>query len=356
MSFSKQALGISREISDRRGEAWALLNLGRVCHRLGDNPVALSHLERALRIYREVGYQRYEGLLLLNLSFVRYDRGEYSKAGHCLEQALDIFRETGSRQFEGWGLNHMGVLAASRGEYTEAKVYYEQAESIFREIGDLRSEGQGLVNLGLLSHHLGDDDVACQYGQRALEIARKVGDRPLQSDALTRLGHALAGLGRLSEAADAYRQAADIRQELNQPHIAMEPTAGLACISMAQRDPIQAMVYVQEILEHLETKTPASGIAPPSALHTQRDARDPKRSEKTGHALEGTDEPLRIYLSCYRVLRANRDPRARALLRTAYDLLQERAANIDDEQRRRSFLENVQPHREIVSEFNVSGG
>ena len=38
-------------------------------------------------------------------------------------------------------------------------------------------------------------------------------------------------------------------------------------------------------------------------------------------------------------------------MNAAYNLLQEQAARIDDEELRRSFLENVASHREIVSEL-----
>ena len=69
---------------------------------------------------------------------------------------------------------------------------------------------------------------------------------------------------------------------------------------------------------------------------------------KTRPTLDGTDEPLRVYLTCYLVLRANHDPRAREILDAAYRLLQERATHIDDEELRRSFLENVAAHREIA--------
>jgi hypothetical protein len=64
--------------------------------------------------------------------------------------------------------------------------------------------------------------------------------------------------------------------------------------------------------------------------------------------LDGTDEPLRVYLTCYRVLRANGDPRAREILDAGYRLLQERATHINDEKLRRSYLESVATHREIV--------
>jgi hypothetical protein len=66
---------------------------------------------------------------------------------------------------------------------------------------------------------------------------------------------------------------------------------------------------------------------------------------------DGTAEPFRVYLTCYRVLRAVGDLSASKTLGKAYHLLQEQATRISDEDLRRSFLENVAAHREIVEEW-----
>ena len=66
-------------------------------------------------------------------------------------------------------------------------------------------------------------------------------------------------------------------------------------------------------------------------------------------ALSGTLGPLRIYATCYRVLSANGDPRAGEILGAAYPLLRERAATIEGGDLRRSYLENVAAHRQIVA-------
>jgi hypothetical protein len=65
----------------------------------------------------------------------------------------------------------------------------------------------------------------------------------------------------------------------------------------------------------------------------------------------GADFPLAAYLACYDVLQAVDDPRAQEILNTAHGLLQDQAAKIEDAALRRSFLENVAAHREIVREF-----
>ena len=67
--------------------------------------------------------------------------------------------------------------------------------------------------------------------------------------------------------------------------------------------------------------------------------------------LEGTDDPFWVSQICYRVLIATGDSRAPEILETAHALLQERAARIDDETLRRSFMESMPAHREIVYAF-----
>jgi len=60
---------------------------------------------------------------------------------------------------------------------------------------------------------------------------------------------------------------------------------------------------------------------------------------------------FRPHLVCYRVLRVSEDPRADGILEQAYRMLQERAAQIEEAELRRSYLENVAVNREIVAEY-----
>jgi len=107
---------------------------------------------------------------------------------------------------------------------------------------------------------------------------------------------------------------------MGHPHEATEAQAGLARVCLAGGDPVRAMGHVEDILAYLESGT-----------------------------LEGTQQPLLVYLSCYRVLQAVDDPRVKKVLDEAYHLLQDIAAKITDEDLRYSFLQNVPAHREIAS-------
>jgi tetratricopeptide (TPR) repeat protein len=200
-----------------------------------------------------------------------------------------------------------------------ARRFYEEALQLKRKIGFQRGEGWGLACLGLLHHHQGENTKARQHCEHALRLFTELGDRIGQGFALNRLGHALLGLGRLEDAAAAYHEALALRRALGQPHQAVETLAGLARVSLARGELAQAQPQVEEIMDFIERNT-----------------------------LDGTYERFRIYLTCYQLLTKVRDGRATPVLEKACDLLRTQAARISSEPLRRSFLENVAVHGELV--------
>ena len=325
-AYLDQALIVTHDISARRNEATLLNSLGSLFSRRCDYATAGRYHEQALNVFREIGDREGEGVALVTLSIDAYCQGDIGRARSCAEQARRICRETGTKRFEGWALSTLGRLSAHQGDYAEASACLEEALRISREIGDQFLESLVLHISSLLAHHCGDDQKARELSQQALLIAQKLDNNAHKGNALTTLGHALVGLGHLDEAADVYREAVTLRRELEQRNMAMEPLAGLARVSLLRGNPVQARTWVEDILEHLETRS-----------------------------LDGAEDPFSVYLTCCRVLEANGDPRAREFLGTAYHLLQERAARVGDEDLRHSFMETVTAHREIVQAWEGVG-
>ena len=71
--------------------------------------------------------------------------------------------------------------------------------------------------------------------------------------------------------------------------------------------------------------------------------------------LEGTNDPLWIYLTCYKVLKAIQDQRADNVLKRAQSLLREQASKIEDPDLNYSFLNNVETNRDIRAETSLGG-
>ncbi len=316
-------------------EAAGFLQWGRTLWRWGDYGAARTQLQQALALARAASIPKVEADSLHSLGVVAFNEADYREARSLFEQALRSYQEVGSRRAEGMALGNIGLLFNRLGDYSGATTYYQEALCAFQEIGDRQCEGLTHSNLGLLAHRQGDDTAAEEFSQQALDIAQEIGDRFLEGYALTHLGDALAGLGHLDEAADAYRKAVNLRRDLHEDNRAMESLAGLARVSLARGDLTQAQAQVEEVLAHLEAHRTPTGLA---------------------QALEGMDEPFQVLLTCYRVLCAGQDPRAQQLLNIAYGVLREQASRMGDGRLRRSFLENVPAHREIVAEVEKLTG
>jgi tetratricopeptide (TPR) repeat protein len=130
------------------------------------------------------------------------------------------------------------------------------------------------------------------------------------------LGDALLGFERFEEGKEAYEQALAILRELKELSPTMTVLAGLARACLAQGDIVEASRWVEEILNGIDTIS-----------------------------IEGWDEPISIYLTCYRVLKAAGDSRAEVILERSYRLMNEWAQKISDPALKDSFLKRVPAHR-----------
>ncbi|HEY5323207.1 MAG TPA: hypothetical protein VIK58_10305, partial [Caldimonas sp.] len=107
----------------------------------------------------------------------------------------------------------------------------------------------------------------------------------------------------------------------NDEALRFDAAAGIAGEALARGDAAAAMRALEEVLAHLAA----------------------------GGMLDGTESRQRIRLTCYEVLSAVGDPRAEALLDTAYAMLQKQAGALADAALRENFLHNVPEHRGIAA-------
>jgi predicted ATPase/DNA-binding SARP family transcriptional activator/Flp pilus assembly protein TadD len=325
--YSEQALHIARELGNQAIEADALIDLGNIAVDRGYCVEARERYEQALPIFRRIGDRRSESIVLVNLGLTLIFLGEYAEAQAVLDEVVPLARSIGDRRIEGIGLLNLSHLFRHLGNGEKVRHYLDEALAIQTAIANRRSTALVLAYLGLFAYHQGRHEAALSYSEQSVKIAQEHGDRHVQAYALNHLGHALLAVGRDEEATSAYEEALALRRALGQPALAMEVLAGMIRVAQARDDAAHARTLVEEILAHLE-----------------------------GGNLDGSDEPLRVYLTCYQVLQAKGNARAGALLERAHSLLYERAARLDDVEARCSFLENVAAHREIVAEWEARQG
>ena len=300
-------------------QADSLRSLGMTA---GDQNEARDYFRQALHIHRKIGDRRGEWATLYNLSVLFLEQENCAQAMKYGERALSLCRKIGDRQGERMTLDNLGYVTLCQADYARAQTYYEQTLRLCRKIGDRHSEGHTLVHLSALFSLFDRHEAAHAHAEEALHLAQENEDDLVEGDALTFIGHALWGLGRRDEATEAYRQAHVLLTELGEVQMALDPLAGLARSALEQNDTTQALRDVEKIMRNLDTLL-----------------------------LNGSEEFLRIHLTCWHVLRALRDRRAHDVLATAQRTLRRRAAKIGDPEIQRAFLEDIRLHREIVQAY-----
>ena len=318
---SEAALTLARQQDAVQAQAEILNRQGLAVLAMQNPSAARAHFEQSLSMFRAQQNVRGVADVLANLGIVAGFQGNYSTALDYYEQALRVNREIGSRQDESPILGNLGWTCGLLGDFQKAKDYAAQSVQIARELGSRESETFALINLSSYAGAMGEYAAAIDYAEQGLALARQSRDRNAEAWALTYLGHGLFDSGKLGPARDAYQEALELRYELDQPLLATEPGAGLARIRLIQGDPAAAQDLATSILSQLEQDG----------------------------TLEGTDQPLRVYLNSYLILSELNDQRANGLLNTAHDMLKTRSNGIADPSARQAFLENIPYNRAIVS-------
>ncbi len=303
-------------------EAHALINLSALG--LYDPVVVQSNFEKALVLYQKVGDRAHEQLTMNDLAWIFLKSGDFARAWDYTEKSIELGREMGFRRGEMFSLTTFADIYTMVGDYAQARDYLDQAIYIAREIIDRWSEGVSLSLLAMLNRRQREFDKAKALCDQALLLARDLVDYNLESLVLRAFGDICLDLDDLAEARVQFERALELMRRMNAaPDEKLETLAGLAEANLKLGELAKAKENVADILTHLDGGGKLSALARPS----------------------------RSYLTCYRVLLANGDTSAAAILAAGYRHLQKQARRIPDEAMRRSFLENVTENRELAGEF-----
>lgn len=325
LGLARQAVALALPAAPEQAPH-ALAMAGQCLLRLGRHAEARRESTEALALARAQADKHTEGVVLNDLGMLAVDQGDPAAALPLYQQALALHRESGNRASEGGTLSNLGYTALTLGDYVAAGSQFSQARALFAQIGHRQNEAITLINLGIALLHQAQPELALSHATQASGLLHSAGDRWAQGAALRLQGQAALALGDASAAAAAFQASRALFEAMNLPHLAIEAIAGLAELAQTAADPASALAQVNAILAMLAA----------------------------GTRLDGTEEPMRVHLVCHRVLAANADPRAAAVLASAYEDLCRRAQRIGDLQRRESFLMAVPHHRALVDAWQAA--
>jgi predicted ATPase/class 3 adenylate cyclase len=263
-----------------------------------------------------------ESKLINSLGLIAMEQGDLTRAAQHFEQGLRMVREIGNRDDECLRLSNLGSVYPRLGDYDRARQCLEQGLQLARSIGQRAPEAVLLLNTASVAHLQGDEAGALAFANAAHDSAVATGQRDLEAFARLVAGHAHLGLDLFGPARQAYADSRALLESLKmRRQQVLDPVSGLARVALAEGRLGEALEHVEQLLAHVAE----------------------------GGNFDGTEEPLLLPLSCWRVLSAAGDPRADSVLAAAMAELQAQAGRIADGPARQGFLSRVPHHREIVT-------
>jgi class 3 adenylate cyclase/tetratricopeptide (TPR) repeat protein len=362
-----QALAQARATGQTKLAGEALRYRAIVANNRSDFPAALARLDEARAIHRGNQDAEGEGLVIAQAASVLYNQGRYQEAREQLEAALPIFAASGFKYRQAIVLGNLGTILMAHGELGEARRLLVEGLALCEEVRDREGTATGLGTIGDLYRRVGDFDRAKDNLLRSLAEAPEIDASYLVSDSLFGLALVAAAQGDLDEAlkwsdeatdegarsesqlalararfgqgvvrsargeldaaaaalADARRRADD----LELANLALEATASLARVRLAEGRVSEALALVEPLLDHLDVA-----------------------------GLEGATEPGQVFVDVWRVLDAAGDERREAVLAAAGTFLDELAGRIDEDDLREGFLERVPAHAELAAALGRTPG
>jgi tetratricopeptide (TPR) repeat protein len=319
LQTAQDGLTMAQSLGDRLHEGIILNSMGMIAFEGKDPTSALDYLEKALQIAREIKQTELEIKVANNLGNVAGSlRGDFSVARRYYEQAIAIVHQWGDRYAEGLLLSNLAWVMGMQGDLGSARVYHQQALIIAREIGNPYQEAYTLINLSSAAAVQGDSAAASETARQAYDISQKLGDHRGESLSLLNLGHAMFQAEEFEQARDAYTRCIEVSKRLELPGFEIEPMAGLLQVALQMGNAAELKQWTGEVLTRMENG-----------------------------ALEGAEEPLRVYHSCYEALLSMKDPRASTLLQEAARFLELQISKIPEQSARDMFVNNM-PWRHAI--------
>ena len=219
MKHLRDALSLYRKVGDRRGEAKALNNLGRMHLYCGYHRDALDGVPGVpADLHGDRRRRRTRRSSTTTSAACTTTRAATRRAWPPAGEALAIYRDIGDLPDEADVLNDIGAIYQSAACYDEALVHHQKARQIAEEIGDLSQQLIALRQIADILRGSGRQ----RRGARALSaprcrLAREIGDPYEEGKILEGIAESTLSTQRPDAARIVFRQALDIFERLGVP-------------------------------------------------------------------------------------------------------------------------------------------
>lgn len=211
--LADESLALYRELDDKSGMAWVMVDKGRNLLSLQEENEAVSFMTEGLVLFREIGDPRGIGWALGLLSIPEELQGQTSKAAALLEASIAALQSGGDDAMLRQNYASLGLLTYNSGDYTRTAELLSQAMELCRMGGDAVGEQSALVLLAINSLVQGDIERAASQLEASVAWHRKPQNRHGLAEMLHWAGYVRHLQGDDNAARAALREALELQQE-----------------------------------------------------------------------------------------------------------------------------------------------
>lgn len=315
----EQALEISRQYKIHALEAEALGAVGYILPSVGESmALAREYIEESARLRRMLGDRLGEARALCNLTAFLHAYGEYEEALLLGDEALAKNRAVNYRRGAAIARSAQGLAAYELGQFEQARAMIEEARREFAEIGEQDAFGLHTGSLGLVASAEGKWEEAEALYKEALAIAEEHQTEIFIALHCQDLGTFYILQGREAEARSLIEKALAVNLENNDNIGILYDKTMLGYIHHKAGDNASAHLLADEVMAKFRTETFEEG-----------------GSIRWLWQFKGLLEAL------------GREAEAAEVFAKAREVFRAAAANIQNEELRRSFRENFPHHGEL---------
>jgi hypothetical protein len=196
--------------------------------------------------------------------------------------------------------------------------------TLYREVGFKVFEALTQLNIATAMRLDGDVAGAAQASERGLAMARATGNPDAIAAGTMVSADVLFEAGSLTEAGECYAESHAIYRRIGREMMMIETRAGMARVARASGQHAEALKHIEEVLAFFDR----------------------------GMTVDGTEDPLQIYLTCFLVLDDAGSSRASEILQAGRTALLEQLQSLQPSERD-GVLSRVPSHRELMNAFEL---
>lgn len=208
-----QALKLSREVGDVKGEVTALKNIGGSFYMMGEAFDGLRYMSQALDLTRSSG-DRMEANLLTSMALAYTKMDDHEQADAHARSGLEIAERIGDSKEILYAATVLGDNLMKQDRVDEALPFYERSLALAEALDDKRNMAAGLIGLSKVHVGRGEFSQAITFGERALELDHVIGDRAGIEQAYLQLFEAYKGAGRTAQALEMLERYMELHDEV----------------------------------------------------------------------------------------------------------------------------------------------